>query len=105
MPRCRYECATLGHVATANFATPKRVTELDRWLGAAANAVLAAVTKEGRPQYVPVREVRKTLVYDEGWTLHQHVDVSPSFIKFELVDRAGNRGTLVIDRKFDAYGR
>ena len=99
MPRCIYSCPSLSQEAGAAFSTPKSVSSLEAWLGAATLAL-----QPGNP-WLPLRYERKGTSAVGGWCLSGDADVSPRSIAFTFLDHLGNRARLVIDRSFREYGR
>lgn len=98
MPRVQYVNVARGINVTRSFPTPKRMGELRYWLKAAQIA-LAEI-----PRNIAESEASadRTLGGD-GWFV-ANSDADAKWIKFNLLDRWGNKADIVIDRKFQNLG-
>ena len=70
------------------MASPRKIQDEQRWYNAC---------RKIKPDVIPLADG------SDGW-YKTSTDVSETFIKFTLENRAGERAYLVIDRKFDAVG-
>lgn len=99
MPRVQFVNVVQGINVTRDMTTPKRMTELSKWLKGAQAAIKEI------PRVIADSEISANRsIGSDGWFV-SNTDIDIKWIKFNLESRWGGRADIVIDRQSNAFSR